>query len=79
MIKNELIEIIKSNSKIDRNFNYEEVRVITDDNILDIVDNLQLLIKKHIVELETKVEEYNKTKSITVACEIADDLYKLYN
>ena len=26
-----------------------------------------------------KLEEYNKTKSITIACEIADDLYKLYN
>lgn len=26
-----------------------------------------------------KVEEYHKTKSITKACEIADDLYKLYN
>ena len=26
-----------------------------------------------------KLEEYNKTKSITIACEIADDLYKFYN
>lgn len=26
-----------------------------------------------------KVEEYNKTRSITLACEIADALYKLYN
>lgn len=58
MIKNDLIEIIKSNSEIVRDYNYNEVRVITDDNILDIVDEFQLLIKKHVVELETKVDVY---------------------
>lgn len=30
-------------------------------------------------KIERDVEEYYKTKSITKACEIADDLYKLYN
>lgn len=58
MIKQQLIDIIKSNSKIDRNYSFDEIRVITDDNILDIVDELQLLIKKHMVELETKVTVY---------------------
>lgn len=54
-------------------------------------DTLELLITKG-VEIRAifkilpedsgifeKLEEYHKTKSITIACEIADDLYKLYN
>ena len=27
-------------------------------------------------EIKAKVEEYHKTKSITLACEIANELYK---
>lgn len=49
--------------------------------IKDLVDELaeEDKIMHDFILLYPKIAEFHKTRSISLACEIADDLYKLYN
>lgn len=56
---------------------YKETQDLIVENNGEIFAEFKILPEADVIL--KKVEECHKTKSIPLACEIADDLYKLYN
>ena len=48
-------------------------------NIDSVTNQLYKVFGITELSLQTKIDIFHETRSISLACEIADDLYKLYN